>query len=358
MNPYHHLSSAGKEIEAYLAVLYSRYRILDLRTEWVIRGVLEPRFARMRRLIERYLKSFNGRYNFETVGDDTYLTISASVGGRQEQNWKLHLGLFLITIFTTMLVGSLREGGDPLASAGDLALGLPFSAAIMLILLVHELGHYFAARHHGMDVTLPFFIPMPPPFIFGTIGALIKMRSPLFSRRMLLDVGAAGPIAGFVVSVPLVIIGLISSHWASVPQSYFLTGESLLFSWLRNLILGPAPPGEFLHMSSVAFAGWIGFFVTAMNMIPIGQLDGGHIAYALFGRRHVRVAYGFFFTMLLLGFLWPGWFFWAFLILVFIRVKHPPIIDEEIPLDPWRKAVGVLTFLILILTFMPIPILA
>ena len=358
MENFNPFTFAGREIEAYLPVLYSRYRILDLRTERVIRGTLRPKFARMRALVELCLKSFNGRYNFETVGEVTYLTISAPVGGRRERSWKLNLGLFLVTIFTTLLVGSLREGGDPFATAGDLALGLSFSVSIMLILLVHELGHYFAARRHGMDVTLPFFIPLPPPFIFGTGGALIKMRSPLFSRRMLLDVGAAGPIAGFVVSVPVLIWGLMSSQWVPQPPPYFITGESLLFSWLVDLIVGPAPQGAFLHMSSVAFAGWIGFFVTAMNMMPIGQLDGGHIAYALFGRWHVRVAYGIFLAMLLLGFFWPGWIFWGILILVFIQVRHPPIIDEEIPLDPRRKAVGVLTFLILILTFMPVPILA
>ena len=358
MDQYNQFSSAGRELEAYLSVIYNRYRMFDLRNEWMIRGVLKPRFARMRGRVAEYLKSFRGRYSFETIGDETYLTISASVAGERRQNYRLHVALFLITILTTLFVGSLREGGDPFAAAADLALGVPFSAAIMLILLVHELGHYFAARHHGMDVSLPYFIPLPPPFIFGTGGALIKMRSPMFSRRILLDVGAAGPIAGFVVSVPILIIGLMSSQWSAVPSQYFIPGKSLLFSWLAERIVGPAPPGAFLQMSSVAFAGWIGFFVTAMNMLPIGQLDGGHISYALFGRRHTRIAYAFFALLLGLGYFWPGWFVWALMILLLIRVKHPPIIDEEIPLDPRRKLIGVVTLLILLLTFMPLPILA
>ncbi|HLA40166.1 MAG TPA: site-2 protease family protein [Candidatus Glassbacteria bacterium] len=358
MDLYHQFPAAGREFEAYLAALYSRYRMFDLRNQWVIRGVLQPRFARMRHLVERSLSGFGGQYNFERVGDETYLTLSATVGGRTRQNWKLHLTLFCVTVLTTLLVGALREGGDPLVSPAEIALGVPFSTAIMLILLVHELGHFFAARHHGMDVTLPYFIPLPPPFIFGTGGALIKMRSPMFNRRMLLDVGAAGPIAGFAVSLPLLIVGLFHSQWNQFPPQYFITGDSLLFRWLVDLILGPRPEGAFLHMSSLAFAGWIGFFVTAMNMLPIGQLDGGHIAYALFGRLHTRMAYVFFAAMLAMGFLWPGWVFWALLILLFIRVKHPPIIDEAVPLDFRRKVIGIITLLIFALTFMPRPILA
>jgi len=354
---YHQFPAAGRELEAYLAGLYSRYRMLDLQSQWVIRGVLNQRFARMRHLIERSLAGFTGRYSFERVGDELYLTISADVGGRARQNWMMHLVLFCVTVLTTLLVGTLREGGDPLVNPAELALGVPFSAAIMLILLVHELGHFFAARYHGMDVTLPYFIPLPPPFIFGTGGALIKMRSPMYNRRMLLDVGAAGPIAGFLVSVPLLVIGLVHSQWTQFPPQYFVTGESLLFSWLVDLIVGVRPEGAFLQMSSLAFAGWIGFFVTAMNMMPIGQLDGGHIAYALFGKRHTQIAYVIFFVMLVLGFLWPGWIFWAVLILLFIRVKHPPIIDESVTLDPKRKLVGAVTLLIFILTFMPQPIL-
>jgi membrane-associated protease RseP (regulator of RpoE activity) len=237
-------------------------------------------------------------------------------------------------------------------------LGIPFAVAIMTILLVHELGHYFAARHHGMDVTLPFFIPMPPPMIFGTLGALIKMRSPMFNRRMLLDVGAAGPIAGFVVSLPILIVGLMHSSWTTYPPSYFVLGDSLLFHWLTNLIVGARPEGMFLDMSSLAFAGWIGFFVTAMNLMPIGQLDGGHISYAMLGRRHSRLAIAAFAAMLALAFFWPGWVFWAVMILVLIRVKHPPVIDEHIPLDGRRILIGLITMIILLLTFMPQPIVA
>ncbi|MEA1996686.1 MAG: hypothetical protein U9N45_03570, partial [Gemmatimonadota bacterium] len=160
-----YINPAGRELEAYLGLIFKRYRVLDLRHERVIRGVLEPRFARIQGTVERSLEPFTGRYSFERVGDETYLTISAATGPRPKQNWKLHAGLFIATVLTTLTVGSLREGGDPFAAVSELGLGLPFSVSIMLILLLHELGHYFAARYHGMDVSLPFFIPLPPPFI-------------------------------------------------------------------------------------------------------------------------------------------------------------------------------------------------
>ena len=356
MSFYRYSADPRQELETRLGVLFNSYRLLDLRSEQVIRGRLSPRFKGMEDTLARSLDSFPGRYSFEKVGNETFLTISATVGARRPQSWKLHGLLFLATILTTLLVGSLREGGDPLTFPGELLLGIPFSASIMLILLIHELGHYFAARHHGMDVSLPFFIPLPPPFIFGTGGALIKMRSPMFSRRTLLDVGAAGPIAGFVVSVPLVIFGLMSSGWVDAVPQYFITGNSLLYNWLSRLVLGSPAEGQLLQMSSVAFAGWIGFFVTAMNLMPIGQLDGGHIAYALFGRLHKHMAYSFFLLMLVMGVFWQGWIFWALLLLIFIRIQHPPIIDEEIPLDGKRRLLGAATILIFILTFMPRPI--
>lgn len=346
------------ELDSYLNGIFSRYQVMEVQSDKVIRGLLKPRFAGMRASIRRALGSFPGRYSFETVGEDTWLTISTDLEKRGSRKWVLHLVLFAATVFTTLLVGAMREGGDILASPAELALGLPFSSSIMLILLVHELGHYFTARRYGMDVSLPFFIPLPPPFIFGTAGALIKMRSPMFTRRVLLDVGAAGPIAGFLVSLPIVALGLMESRWATHSGDFFITGHSLLFGWMAELILGPKPPGAVLEMSSVAFAGWIGFFVTAMNLVPIGQLDGGHIGYAMFGRKHTRIAYLFFFVILGLGFFWPGWLFWAVLILILIRVQHPPVLDEDIPLDPRRRAVGVFCMVILALTFMPAPIIA
>ncbi|MCE5270308.1 site-2 protease family protein [bacterium] len=356
MDYFGYYDPAQQELEGYLNGLYSRYRVLDYQNEQVIRGVLKPRFAGMQEQITRALSSFTGRYSFERVGEETWLTLSSS-GVRSRYNWAVHLGLFVATVASTLLAGALREGADLLARPADILLGLPFSGSIMLILLVHELGHYFTARRHGMDVSLPYFIPMPPPFIFGTMGALIKMRSPMFTRRMLLDVGSAGPLAGFIVSLPVVVLGLMHSSWGAQGNGFFEPGHSLLFAGLAHLILGPQPTGTVLQMSSVAFAGWIGFFVTAMNLIPVGQLDGGHIGYALFGRLHKRIAIAFFLGMLALSFFWTGWLFWSVLIFFLIRVQHPPVLDEEVPLDRGRRLIGLTCILILALTFMPSPIL-
>ena len=359
MDYYGYYSSPQQELEGYLNGLFSRYRILDLQNEQVIRGVLNPRFAGMPEQIRRALSSFPGRYTLETVEGETWLTLSGGGVNRASagDNWLLHLGLFLAAVVTTLLAGALREGADILTRPSDIWLGAPFSGSIMLILLVHELGHYFTARRHGMDVSLPYFIPMPPPFIFGTMGALIKMRSPMFTRRVLLDVGAAGPLAGFLVSLPIVIYGLMHSSWGTQANGFFEPGHSILFASLAEIILGPQPEGTILQMSPMAFAGWIGFFVTAMNLIPVGQLDGGHIGYALFGRRHTRIAYAFFAAMLALSFFWSGWLFWSLLIFLLIRVKHPPVLDEDVPLDMSRKLIGLACILVLALTFMPVPVL-
>ena len=345
------------DLNPYLGVIFDNYRTLEYGEEHIIRGRVAPRFQGKLSALEKRLKKLPGRYSVDRAGKDTYITITTPLFKPKATNWTLHLGLFLATIGTTLLVGALREGGDPFYSIADLRLGIPFSTAVLLILLVHELGHYFAARRHGMDVTLPFFIPMLPPFPFGTMGALIKMRSAIISRRMLLDIGAAGPIAGFCVALPLTVYGLHGSSWGESSMQFFTTGGSLLFNWLANIIIGPAPQdGLVLQLSSVAFAGWIGFFVTAMNLVPLGQLDGGHIAYALFGKHHRKIAYGVFLSLLALGYLWSGWFFWAFIILFFIKLRHPPVIDETIKLGPGRILIGLITLAIFILTFMPLPI--
>ncbi|MEA2064428.1 MAG: site-2 protease family protein [Gemmatimonadota bacterium] len=354
MNLFRCIADPFDDLEARLRVLYRRYQRFEFQNEQVIRGTLSPRFTGMEKSLAGALRSFPGRYSFERVGSETYLTISAPTGAGRPQRWLLHGALFAATLLTTLWVGSLREAGSLMPTAGELLLGVPFSGAVMLILLVHELGHFFAARHHGMDVSLPFFIPLPL-MPFGTAGAVIRMRSPIFSRRQLLDLGASGPIAGFLVCLPVLVAGLKLSSWVDVPPTFYTPGNSLLFSWLTHLVLGPPAEGQFLQISSLAFAGWVGLFVTAMNLMPIGQLDGGHIGYALFSRRHNRLATALFLVMLVLGWFWPGWLFWAFLILVFVQVKHPPIIDEQIGLDTGRKLIGLACFVIFILTFMPMP---
>jgi membrane-associated protease RseP (regulator of RpoE activity) len=183
------------------------------------------------------------------------------------------------------------------------------------------------------------------------------MKSPIVTRKALIDIGASGPIAGFIVSLIAVIFGLHWSNFAPAIQANGVPnlGDSILFSLLARMILGETPPGAEIFLNPVAFAGWIGLFVTSINLLPVGQLDGGHIAYALMGEKHIRLSVSLIFLMVFLGFLsWVGWFVWAGLLLV-LGLRHPPVIYWEVPLDRKRKILGCLALLILILTFIPVP---
>ena len=267
----------------------------------------------------------------------------------------LHISLFILTFLSTLLVGAVQTGADLIEEPSKIYKGIPFSLTLMIILLSHELSHYFSSRKHGVEATLPYFIPAPT--IFGTFGAFIKMKSPIVTRKALIDIGASGPIAGFIISVIATIIGLNMSEIVSSAQAKgaLNLGDSLLFSLLSRIVLGVTPSDSDILLNPVAFAGWIGLFVTSINLIPVGQLDGGHIAYALFGEKHTRLSFMLIFVMILFGwFLWEGWFVWAVLLLI-LGLRHPPVIYWEVPLDPKRKFIGWLALVIFILTFIPTP---
>ncbi len=268
----------------------------------------------------------------------------------------LHLVLFLLTFLSTLTVGALSEGVDIMKDPAKIYRGLPFSVTLLIILLAHEFSHYLASKRHGVEATLPFFIPAPT--LFGTLGAFIKMKSPINTRNALMDIGAAGPIAGFVVALVATIIGLFFSKIVPVQkvEGMITLGDSLLFKGLSRMILGGVPEGHDVILHPVAFAGWIGFFVTALNLIPIGQLDGGHIVYALIGERHAKLSKVLIGVMLILGLLlWEGWLVWAALLII-LGSKHPPIIYAEIPLDEKRRRIGWCAVAIFVLTFIPVPI--
>jgi len=198
---------------------------------------------------------------------------------------KIHILLFLATIGTTLLAGSIMAGGNPFSAFSDLWKGLPFSTTLMLILGFHETGHYIYARKHGVDATLPYFLPAPT--FIGTFGAFIKIKSPIYQRKALLDIGASGPIAGFLVAVPALIWGLLHSNVVTVTgeQLGIQLGDSLLMKLLTYSIFPTLLETQDIILHPVAFAGWIGLLVTMLNLLPIGQLDGGHIAYAILGRQ-------------------------------------------------------------------------
>lgn len=268
----------------------------------------------------------------------------------------LNIILFVLTFFSTLTVGALYEGVDLLKDPLQIYRGLPFSVTLLTILLAHELSHYLSSKKHRVDATLPYFIPAPT--IFGTFGAFIKMKSPIATRNALMDIGASGPIAGFVLSVFASVVGLFFSRVVPLGSSGegLVFGNSLLFGGLMRLIVGPVPAHYYVDLNPVALAGWIGFFVTSLNLIPIGQLDGGHIVYALMGERHNKLSKALIGVLVILGlFTWEGWMVWAVLLLI-LGFRHPPIMYSAIPLDPKRRLIGWAALVIFVLTFIPVPV--
>lgn len=272
-------------------------------------------------------------------------------------NPRLNIILFIATLFTTTFAGALMEVGASGSIWSQLHKGFPFSLTLLTILLFHEFGHYFMARKHHVEASLPYFIPAPS--LIGTFGAVIKMRSPMYSKRSLLDIGAAGPLAGVIVAIPATIIGLLLSEVRSVSgiQGGISLGSSLLFSFLARIFIGVIPENYDIFLHPMAFAGWIGLLVTMLNLIPIGQLDGGHIAYAVLGERWHRLAARIILPLLLLlGIIaWKGWLVWCVLLFFVMGTKHPPTIDDHIPLDNNRKVIGWISLVLFVLTFTPNP---
>lgn len=287
--------------------------------------------------------------------------VERTVAEQPARPW-MNGALFALTIVTTTWAGAAHQGVDLLREPGRFTVGLPYALGLMLILLVHELGHYFMARHHRIRVTLPYFIPVP--FALGTFGAFIGMRSPAENRRALFDVAVAGPLAGLVIAIPALMIGLRSSVVVVVTEPVAgmmhggtSIGSSVLLAFLAKLSLGTELlDGHLLQLSPLAFAGWLGLMVTALNLLPIGQLDGGHIAHAMFGRRAGdTIGSVAMWTLLLLGlFVWPGLLMWA-LIVFFIAGRAAPPLDDLTPLSPSRRCLGYVAFTILALILTPLP---
>ncbi|MFP3867504.1 MAG: site-2 protease family protein [Desulfobacteraceae bacterium] len=275
---------------------------------------------------------------------------------------RIHIILFLATVLTTLVAGAMQQGINPLETPWLLYKGIPFSFALLLILFTHEMGHYLASRWHHLDVTLPYFIPAPPiPFIIGTLGAYIRIRSPIKDKRALMDVGASGPLVGLLVAIPILAIGLEFSEVYLISPGVeepggFVLGECLLFKLISWLVVGPLPQNQHIVLHPMAFAGWLGLFVTNLNLIPIGQLDGGHVSYALFGPLSHWISKIFFGFLLICGLLgWAGWLIWAVL-LYFMGFFHPQPLHDWIPLDQQRRWIGIVTIVVFIMTFTPVPI--
>ena len=266
----------------------------------------------------------------------------------------VNIFFFLATVFTTLIAGTIQKGVNPMKDFSRLYLGIPFSFALLLILGIHEFGHYFMARQNKVKVTLPYFIPAPS--LLGTFGAVIKIKEPMPNKKALLEIGAAGPLAGFIVALLVVLVGLSLSKVGHLPgPGSIILGESLLFQWLGKLFFGDLPSGYDVILHPIAFAGWIGLMVTALNLLPAGQLDGGHIAYSFLGEKHQLVAKFTLVFLLFMGALWRGWLVWAVLILL-LGVRHPPPLEDMTELDPKRKIIALISLAILVVTFVPTPI--
>lgn len=274
-------------------------------------------------------------------------------------NYHTHVLLFLMTLVTTTAAGMVFENLNPINDLHLFYRGLPYAGTLLTILFAHEMGHYLMARYFRMNVTLPYFIPAPPPFFLGTLGAFIRMKSPADNRRALLYVAAAGPIAGFCVALPAIIYAYATSTVAPIQHAdggLFL-GEPLLLWLVEYVVVGPVPAGSALHINSVGVAAWFGLLVTMLNLMPIGQFDGGHIVYAIFSRQAHHISRIMIGVLVMLGLLYdfPGWFIWAFLGWLTSR-RHPVIMDHQTPLSPPARRVAVVTLAIFILCFMPQPI--
>lgn len=276
---------------------------------------------------------------------------------RKRGPW-IHIVLFAATLGTTAMTGAYSAGVDPLDDPWSLRMGLPYALPLMSILLIHELGHYFVAKYHRVRASLPYFLPAPPVISFGTFGAFIRMKSPPTDRRTLFDVGAAGPWAGLLAAIPAVIVGLRLSEVRplGMDEGGMVLGDSLLFTFLSRLAIGTAPSEATILLHPLALAGWFGLFVTFFNLMPASQLDGGHVAYALFGRAQRVVARLCLAVIAVLAiYAWTGWL--VFLVLIsIVGVDHPPTFDSITPLNPWRRLAGWLTIGLFAVTFMPAPL--
>ncbi|MBI5253316.1 MAG: site-2 protease family protein [Euryarchaeota archaeon] len=272
---------------------------------------------------------------------------------RREIRPLLHFLLLIATVVTMTWAGYVWW------AEGNLSHSIIFAVSLMSILGIHELGHALTARRKGIDATLPLFLPVPPPaFPFGTLGAVIFMNSPVPNRKSLLDVGAAGPIAGFLLCLPILTVGLAYSQVippSAVPkEGEILLGPSLLFLFLAKAILGDF---TLIELHPLAIAGWAGLFVTSLNLLPMGQLDGGHVVRGLLPVHYRKAYYSIALLLIAVGMrFWLGWIFWVFIVSLLTRMEHPGPLDDVSELDLNRKILAFIVFLILVLSFMPVPI--
>ena len=371
-----------------LTPLFGAWRILRAGTREIIDGLVLPEHRGPSPALRTALSAWTGRWYWADP-ERTRLILIRALPGTPRPRWWLHAALFLITVVCALGAGAALAGlwfpyvppglaGVPIAAGTffvDMARGewrillegWSFAVPLLLILLVHELGHYAAARRYDIDATPPWFLPIPPTLSpIGSLGAFIKLRSPVLDRRQLLDVGAAGPIAGFVVALAVLFWGYqLSRPGSSSPVGDVTTwvafagrpiglGDSLLTGWIRQWAF---PDAAALHLSLPAFAGWVGVFITGLNLLPLSQLDGGHILYGILGRHQRLVAGAGVIALLFLAQTSPSWYLWV--VMTFLigggRWSHPAVVVPDRPVPASRRWIGLLAIAIFVVTFVPFP---
>lgn len=359
------------------------WRTVTMSNREFIEAVVLPEHRGPSPELRQALSDWPGTFYWADGADEGRLVLIRSTAPDRKERWWLHLLLFAASFLTVWMSGTLLAGigvvphvpllSDPAAAGRVLTewvkrlepgVGLGFAITLMGILLAHELGHYFVARRYRINTSPPYFLPAPPWYFFiGTFGAFIRLRTPVIDRRQLMDVGAAGPWAGFAVAVAVFAIGL---GWSEViadggPTQQvlmfgdlrFYLGDSTMTSWLRKLIVGDGT--VLLH--PLAQAGWVGILVTALNLLPFGQFDGGHVVFALV--RDLQRLVGMFMLVLLVVLGFDFWFWWAWAVFILVvgggRVGHPAVLEQQRPLPRSRRVLGLATIVLLALTFMPVP---
>lgn len=379
---------AVKSFSGSWMTVLSTYRLFVAGGSEVVVGELAEGFDPQDPEVAEALDSFGGRSYVAPESGEGSVVLTRPAAPLSPHRWLVHGLLLFATLVTTHMAGALLYGVDPMAANfvevgsfwlpvptgidwATMALGAPFALTLMGILLCHELGHFFAARWHGIRASLPYFIPFPAYYsAIGTLGAFIRIRGPIVQRAGLLDIGVGGPAASFVLSVVLLAVGLplstvdqgSASQW--LPFMVEFAGQPILIGsgplvhamayWFFPEDLGITP----ILLHPIAFAAWVGLFVTFLNLLPFGQLDGGHILYALSGRAQRVASILFLLVLVPAGRLWWGWWMWAILVLVLSRGRlvHPKVVQPQVPLTGPRRWVVGLSILVFLITFVPIPI--
>jgi membrane-associated protease RseP (regulator of RpoE activity) len=349
------------------------WRTTPLHDREVVDALVDPAHAQPSAALAEALRQWPGSYYWSNEPDGRHLVLTRPHERRREV-WGLHLVLLLAVLVTTTVTGAIVAGTIP-AHLGAwrgpdflarLSHGLLFSVPLLAILFTHEMGHYVTSRRYQVDASPPFFLPgFPPPFGIGTFGAFIRLRTIVSDRRQLLDIGAAGPIAGFLVALPILWIGLQYSHPMPAEDVHGMVvrlgdefayplGDSIVTLLLRRLV--PGSSGDIV-LHPTAFAGWFGMFVTMLNLLPMAQLDGGHIIYAATPRLHQPIARAFWLIVMVLGWFWFGWWLWGAIVLTLSRgqLRHPPVLDAYRPLPRSRSWLLLLSLVLFLLTFSPAP---